>query len=81
MPLLCFLLLALVCLALLGFACACSSDQPMQAVQQALSVGPALPALVEIWSLAVLFVLGSAAVALRRAPRTPSPARMQSLLL
>jgi hypothetical protein len=81
MPVICFLLLALVCLILLGLACACSSDQPLQAVQQALSLGPALPALVEIWSLVVALVVGSAAVALRRAPRTPCPARMQPLLL
>ena len=36
MPLLAFILLAVVCLALVGFACACLSDHPVQALERAL---------------------------------------------
>lgn len=49
MPLVVFILLALVCLGMLGFACACLSDQPAAALERAVQ-GPALaPALVEVW--------------------------------
>jgi hypothetical protein len=53
MPLIVFVLLALVCLSLIGFACACSSDQAALALERAVQA-PALPALVELWSLLVL---------------------------
>jgi hypothetical protein len=53
MPLVVFLLLALVCLMLLGFACACLSDQPALALERALQA-PALPGLVEVWALLAL---------------------------
>jgi hypothetical protein len=84
MPLLAFILLAIVCLALFGFACACLSDQPMQALERALGAIPALPALVEVWSMLALVGLGSgallAATAMARA-RAPSPAALQRFLL
>ncbi len=51
MPLIVFILLALVCLALLGFACACLSDQLAQAVERALSLGGADAPLIEVWAL------------------------------
>ncbi|CAN5190958.1 hypothetical protein BH18ACT14_BH18ACT14_16260 [soil metagenome] len=59
MPLIAFILLALVCFALFGFACACLSDHPMQALERALSTIPALPALVEVWALTVLALLAA----------------------
>jgi hypothetical protein len=84
MPLLAFILLAIVCLALFGFACACLSDQPMQALERALGAIPALPRLVEVWSMLALVGLGSgallAATAMARA-RAPSPAALQRFLL
>jgi hypothetical protein len=51
MPLVAFILLALVCLLLIGFVCACLSDQPAQAVERALALGAALPLLVVVWAL------------------------------
>ncbi len=84
MPLVAFVLLAVVCLALLGFACACLSDQPWQAIDRALSTGQALPPLVEVWSLLALMALASgallAATTMARA-RAPSPAALQRFLL
>ena len=83
MPLVAFLLLAVVCLALLGFACACLSDQPMQALERALGAIPSLPALVEVWSLMALSLLaaGSALTVVRPRSRSPSPALLQRFLI
>lgn len=82
MPLVAFVLLAVVCLALLGFACACLSDEPMLAVERALGTIPSLPALTEVWSLMVLSLLaaGASAVAVRPRSRSPSPALLQRFL-
>jgi hypothetical protein len=83
MPLVAFILLALVCLALFGFACACLSDHPMQALERALGTLAALPALIEVWS--VLTLVGAASGALLAAvtarARSPSPAGLQRFLL
>lgn len=83
MPLVAFILLAIVCLALLGFACACLGDHPMQALERALGAIPSLPALIEVWSLVALLVLASAAVlgAGQARARAPSPATLQRFLL
>lgn len=83
MPLIAFILLAVICLALLGFACACLTDQPAQAVERAVASGAALPPLTEVWSLLIM-VLGSAAfvlVSARRAPSRASPALLQRFLI
>lgn len=53
MPLVPFILLALVCLLLLGFACACLSDQPALAFERMLQAS-ALPALIQVWALLAL---------------------------
>jgi hypothetical protein len=82
MPFLAFILLAIVCLALLGFACACLSDHPMQAVDRALSAMAALPALVEVWSVTALGALAAAWLfAGRLSLRPPSAAVLQRFLL
>jgi hypothetical protein len=84
MPLVAFILLAVVCLALFGFACACLSDHPMQAVERALGGVPALPALIEVWLLLALIALAAAAFAASATSpraRTPSPASLQRFLL
>jgi hypothetical protein len=80
MPLVAFILLAVICLALLGFACACLSDQPMQASESGAS--PSLPGLIEVWPLMVLALLavGSAFTAVRPRSRSPSPAQLQRFL-
>jgi hypothetical protein len=57
MPLVAFVLLALVCLLLIGFVCACLSDHPAQTVERALAVGVALPPLVVLWALLTALTL------------------------
>jgi hypothetical protein len=64
MPLVAFVLLALVCLLLIGFVCACLSDHPAQAVERALAVGVALPPLVVLWALLTALALPRLAIAL-----------------
>lgn len=84
MPLVAFILLLLICLLLLGFVCACFTDQPMQALERALAGVAALPALVEVWSLMALAALGSAFLvrdAARARARAPSPELLQRFLL
>jgi hypothetical protein len=83
MPLVVFILLAVICLALLGFACACLSDQPTQAIDRAVSTGSALPPVIEVWSLlAVAFVgIGLLLISDRRAASRASPALLQRFLL
>jgi hypothetical protein len=49
MPLVVFILLALVCLGMLGFACACLSDQPAVAFERAVQAPALAPGLVEVW--------------------------------
>ena len=81
MPLVVFLLLALVCLALIGFACACLSDQPAAAIERALQ-GPALaPAVIAVWAAMLVTLLGSTATAMVALPRgRASPALLQRFL-
>ncbi len=59
MPLIVIILLAIVCLALIGFACACFTDHPAQAVDRATSLGSALPLLLEIWTSLIALALPS----------------------
>ncbi len=54
LPLIVFILLAVLCLMLIGFACACFSDHPGQAAERATSAPAAMLAVVEVWSLVVL---------------------------
>jgi hypothetical protein len=81
LPLIAFILLLLICLLMLGFACACFSDQPMQALERAFSVGQGLPPLVVVWSLLAV-VLASTPLFLRRplAASRASPALLQRFL-
>jgi uncharacterized SAM-binding protein YcdF (DUF218 family) len=81
MPLIVFILLALMCLGLLGFACACLGDQPALALERALQA-PALPALVEVWSVVLLGGFASALAASASVPARgrASPALLQRFL-
>jgi len=79
LPLIVFILIAIVALMLLGFACACLTDDPMQAVERALSFVPAPPAPGEVWAtvfaaLATSLLLSSRANA---AAGRASPALLQ----
>jgi hypothetical protein len=82
MPLIAFILLAVVCLALLGFACACLSDQPWQAIDRALSTGQALPPLIDVWTLALGALLAASLLVTVRCGRESraSPALLQRFL-
>ena len=59
MPLVVFLLLALVCLALVGFACACLTDQPALAIERALHGLALTPAVLAVWSVALVALAAS----------------------
>ncbi len=79
MPLLAFILLALVCLALIGFACACLVDQAAHAVDRALQ---AQPAVMELWrplALVALALMSGIALSVRASSRA-SPASLQRFL-
>jgi hypothetical protein len=81
MPLIAFILLAIVCLALIGFACACLSDQPMQAVDRALSMGTGLMPLIEVWTLVLSMAVASLfVVRARPASGRASPQLLQRFL-
>lgn len=83
MPLVVFLLLFVLLLMLVGLACACLTDQPMQAVERALTVLSELAAVVDAWSpqivaaFAASLLLVAQAIAFGRA----SPAQLQRFLL
>jgi len=82
LPLIVFLFLLILLVMLVGFACACLNDHPMQALERALATIPALPALVVVWSfssaslLAAMVMFSRPLVASGRA----SPAVLQPLL-
>ena len=84
MPLVAFILLAVVCLLLFGFACACLTNHPMQVLERMLGSIPTLPPLIEVWSwLALAAVAGAAwlrSMSGGRA-RAPSPPALQCFLL
>lgn len=82
MPLIAFILLAIVCLAILGFACACLTDVPTQAIDRALSIGSALPPLIVIWSTFAAFLGAGVLVASQRQRGSrASPALLQRFLI
>lgn len=75
MPLLVFILLAVLCAVLVGFACACLTEHPMQAVDRFLAGFAASPALVAVWSeialvgaLVLLMFLRAPVLAARASP-------------
>ena len=82
LPLVAFLLLLVLALLLLGFACACISDHPIVAIERALATVASLPPLIEIWSLLVLALAPSATllVRTRTAVVRGSPAELQRFL-
>jgi hypothetical protein len=82
MPLVVFLLLFVLLLMLLGFACACFSDHPMQAVERALTALSNPAPLVEVWSPLIVLLLAMPLVFLAhsRAVGRASPATLQRFL-
>jgi hypothetical protein len=57
LPLVAFVFLFILVVMLVGFACACFGDTPMQAAERAANSGVAIPAVIEVWAMlaAVLF--------------------------
>lgn len=81
MPLVAFVLLALVCLALIGFACACMTDQPAVAIERALQGSALAPAVITVWSVMLVVLLASSATGAPTLPRgRASPALLQRFL-
>jgi hypothetical protein len=82
MPLIAFVLLALTCLALFGFVCACLADNPIQALDRAVSAGQALPAVIEVWTLAFVTSLAASVLLVGRTgvASRASPALLQRFL-
>lgn len=54
MPLVVFVLLLVLVLLVVGFACACFSDQPLKSVERTLGNVVTGPALVEMWAALVV---------------------------
>ncbi|MBA2296610.1 MAG: hypothetical protein H0W14_01060 [Actinobacteria bacterium] len=82
LPLLVFLLLFVLLLMLVGLACACFGDSPLQALERALASFVGAPALIEVWLPlaqlalpATLLLLGVVA-----ANGRASPAQLQRFL-
>jgi hypothetical protein len=77
-----FVLLLILGLLLLGFACACITDHPVQLIERVLAAIPALPPVLEVWSVRVLALFGLALALARPIPTArPSPAALQRFLL
>jgi hypothetical protein len=81
-PLVVFILLAVLVIAMVGFACACLGGTPFQPADRASAGGAALPALIEMWALlAIVLAPVVAWVARRDLPRgRASPAQLQRFL-
>jgi len=79
-----FVLLVLVCLVLFGFACACLTDQPAQALERAMAALAHLPAVMVVWTfLSLLLGVGLASTWLAASSRPfgrASPALLQRFL-
>lgn len=80
LPLVVFILLVILALMLLGFACACLTDQPMQTIERALSVLLAPPAVVDVWA-GLLTAMITAAALLATATSASSAARSSPVFL
>jgi hypothetical protein len=81
MPLVVFLLLALLCLALIGFACACLSDQPALAIERALQAPALAPAVIAAWTAMLVVLAGAGLAGVVPVPRErASPALLQRFL-
>jgi hypothetical protein len=83
LPFIVFVLLLVFGLLLLGFACACITDHPVQVIERILAAIPALPPVLEVWSVQMVALLGLLGLALvRPIPNArPSPALLQRFLL
>jgi hypothetical protein len=83
LPLVVFVLVLVFGLLLLGFACACITDHPAQAIERVLAAVATAPPLIEVWSVNAfaLVLLTLAFVRQARSRARPSPASLQRFLL
>lgn len=79
MPLIAFLFLALILLMLVGLACACLTDNPMQAIERVVAALAHLPAVAVGWTLVfATLLLATACLRLQSAGfGRASPAALQ----
>lgn len=79
-PFLAFVLLAVLCLALIGFACACLDDQFAQALDRVVQSAPA--AVIEVWPAFAASMLASLTLIVLSVPASgrASPALLQRFL-
>jgi hypothetical protein len=80
MPLLAFVLLAVLCLALIGFACACLDDQFAQTFDRIVQSAPA--AVIELWPAFAVATLASLSLIVLVVPASgrASPVLLQRFL-
>jgi hypothetical protein len=81
-PLVVFILLAVLVIAMVGFACACIGGTPFQSADGPASPGVAMPPLIELWALLTILLAPVAVwVTRRNLPRgRASPALLQRFL-
>ncbi len=82
LPLIVFILVALICLLMIGFACACVTDHRGQALEHSLAAVPiSAPTPGYVWPWLVLVLLATAALTARRtAPNSRTAADFQRFL-
>lgn len=82
MPLVVCILLAVLVIAMVGFACACLGGAPFQTADRPAGLGVAMPPLIEIWALLTILLAPVSAWATRHSlpPGRASPAQLQRFL-
>lgn len=82
LPLVVFLLLLILLVMLVGFACACLSDHPMQSIDRALTGATSMPAIVVVWAWMIAVLATATLVVQRSRPASgrASPALLQRFL-
>lgn len=82
LPLIVFILLFVLLLMVVGIACACATDHPMQSVERALAAIPAAPAVIELWAytFAAILLVPFAFPRRQRALGRASPQALQRFL-
>ena len=81
-PFVVFLLLLVMIVLVIGFACACFGDQSLKAAERTLGAGLSTPALVEMWAALVVVLMAIPIAVGRRIEATgrASPAVLQCFL-
>ena len=83
MPFIVFVLLLVLVVMMVGFACACLGGQPGQTLGRSADGPPALPPLIELWALLTVLLVPASFVLARRIAETgrASPATLQRFLI